>query len=286
MESASVETAMTPWPHVVVAGRSLRTAAERMERLGIRHLPVLDEGRVVGLLGAEAVRVAFEILGDERAGTLPVEQVARRGPYLVEPKTRLEVALRDMADRHTDCAVVVDEGRVVGVLTATDALRMLADTLAERPLMRRIDGWPSAVRARVVAEHEILKGLLLEAQGLARRALQGEQDAEPALRRVVREVYQALRRHMAFEGTFVFPALEAVDGFGPTRVSQYQRAHDRMRGELDEVLRQEAGGGLDGLARAVLDVVPSWTEAIRHEEVTALSPELWRDDPIHVDFTG
>ncbi len=286
MDPRTVRSAMTPWPHVVVVGRPLREAAERMERLGVRHLPVVEGTRVVALLDSEAVRVACEVLGCEQAGGMPVERVARPDPCLVAPESRLEVALRDMAERHTDCAVVVERGRVVGVFTVTDALGMLADALAQRPFVRRVEGWPSALRARVVAEHEILRGLLLEAQALARRILDGDPSPEPALRRVVRESYQAFGRHMALEGAFVFPALRDVDGFGEARVRQYERAHRTMRGQLDELLRDESSGSVRWLAERVLQYAPSWLEAIRHEEVTALSPELWRDDPIQVQFTG
>ncbi len=286
MDPRSVRSVMTPWPHVVAAGRSLRAAAERMERLGVRHLPVVEGHRVVALLDGEAVRVACEVLGCERAGGVPVEHVARPDPCLVDPDAHLEVALRDMADRHTDCAVVVERGRVVGVFTVTDALRMLADALAQRPFVRRVEGWPSAVRARVVAEHEILRGLLLEAQALARRILDGDMAPEPALRRLVREIYQAFGRHMVFEGAFVFPALHDVDGFGPMRVRQYERAHDTVRRGLDELLGGDRDGEVAVLAEQLLRLVPRWFDVMRNEEVTALSPELWRDDPIQVQFTG
>jgi acetoin utilization protein AcuB len=50
--------------------------------------------------------------------------------YSVAPDERVRDVARTMADRKLGCAVVVDRDAVVGIFTATDALRHLADSIS------------------------------------------------------------------------------------------------------------------------------------------------------------
>lgn len=53
-------------------------------------------------------------------------------PYSVEPDAALDVVAADMAEHKYGCAVVIDGGHVVGVLTTVDLARVLAETLRHR----------------------------------------------------------------------------------------------------------------------------------------------------------
>ncbi len=97
--------------------RVLRALSEE----SIHGVPVVDDGRLVGIV--TSVDVAWALATGEwrelRAGEVAREAVK------VRPDDPLELALDRMAAAGQDRAVVVEEGRVVGVLTVLDAVRAL-----------------------------------------------------------------------------------------------------------------------------------------------------------------
>jgi acetoin utilization protein AcuB len=51
--------------------------------------------------------------------------------YTVGPDEALDVAAREMSKRKWGSALVIDQGKVTGVFTTTDALRALSDSLTD-----------------------------------------------------------------------------------------------------------------------------------------------------------
>jgi acetoin utilization protein AcuB len=131
-----VATFMTPQPHSIGADQSLETAHAMMRAHGIRHLPVLARGKLVGLL-SERDLLFVEALEDLDLRGVRVEQAMAQDIYAVAEDAPLEDVARTMAERKLGCAVVVDGAKVVGVFTAVDALRALVESLRrERPALR------------------------------------------------------------------------------------------------------------------------------------------------------
>jgi acetoin utilization protein AcuB len=105
---------------------SVADAFEVMLERDIRHLPVQDEkGALVGILSDRALFLAKRERGI-RPEDVSVAEMMSREPFSVSPDTPLREAARVMAHRRYGCSVVVAGGRVVGILTTTDALRALA----------------------------------------------------------------------------------------------------------------------------------------------------------------
>lgn len=115
---------MTPCPQTVQRDATLATARSAMQRFGIRHLPVLDGTVLVGLLSDAELAVA-ERLGDPFA--VVVADAMSWDPYLTLPTTPLVEVADRMSKAKLPAAIIVDRGNVVGVFTAIDALRALAD---------------------------------------------------------------------------------------------------------------------------------------------------------------
>jgi CBS-domain-containing membrane protein len=100
----------------------------RLER--IRHLPVLDnEGEtVVGVVsqrdlfrGALARALGYgEHAQQKLLGQLVVKEVMTNDPVTVSPEEPLEQAARIMLDAKIGCLPVVEDGRLVGILTEAD----------------------------------------------------------------------------------------------------------------------------------------------------------------------
>lgn len=134
-----VSELMTPIPLVVPATMPIGTCTMRMHRLGIRHLPMIDdEGRVAGMLTDGALHrlgavfgneyVAFDLEDEGRVA----REVAVPVDVLVEVETPLTELLRRMGGTRQDAAVVVDEDlHPVGIVTEHDLLKVVLDVVAE-----------------------------------------------------------------------------------------------------------------------------------------------------------
>jgi acetoin utilization protein AcuB len=119
----------------------LHEVAALMRERHIRHLPVVDESRrLVGIVTDRDLRqVVFDAairdrLGPDAAklGELPVQEVMTWGVISVGPATDLREAATIMRERRLGSLPVVEDGRVVGILTETDMLSALQALLGAR----------------------------------------------------------------------------------------------------------------------------------------------------------
>ena len=132
----TVGDVMTRGPWVVDDDAPLRQARSLMVDHEIHHLPVVRRGALVGMLSDRDVKRALDPnLGLPPEDELFVRDVCTFDAYSVPPAEPLEQVLRAMAARHIGSALVIDDGRVLGILTASDACRIFADFLraASRP---------------------------------------------------------------------------------------------------------------------------------------------------------
>jgi acetoin utilization protein AcuB len=117
---------MTPMPHSIGRDQHLSTAQERMRTWGIRHLPVLDGGKLVGIL-SQRDALLVETLRDIDPAKVQVEDAMTSDVYVVDPDTRLVEVAAAMAEHKYGCAVVTSGRQIVGIFTTVDALRTLVD---------------------------------------------------------------------------------------------------------------------------------------------------------------
>ena len=97
----------------------------------IRHIPVVDAGRLVGLLserdlmGAAASHV-FRLKQKSKSALLKsvlIRDVMKKRVVTVSPQTSIKDAAHLMADKKIGCVPVVSNGAIVGLVTTTDILR-------------------------------------------------------------------------------------------------------------------------------------------------------------------
>ena len=108
------------------------TAAEALalcREKGIRHLPVMEEGRLVGMVSDRDLRLATPALGDEaRAealGRMQVRDVMSTNVRTARPDDPIEVAANLMRDCKIGCLPVVEDGEMVGIITSSDVMEAL-----------------------------------------------------------------------------------------------------------------------------------------------------------------
>lgn len=114
---------------------SLADAQEAMATHGLAWLPVVEDGRVVGLVGDEDLAAARPspattlTVGEItfHMTTIPVAAVMRPDPPVVVPDTPLADAASLLRDEGIGALPVVEEGRLVGLLSAGDLVAMLAN---------------------------------------------------------------------------------------------------------------------------------------------------------------
>jgi acetoin utilization protein AcuB len=118
---------MTPTPKTIAYDQTLEVAGEYMRKLHLRHLPVTRGGRPIGIVTDRDIRL---ILSVPSLGVLStkVEAALTASPCFVSPDTSLTEAASHMVESRFGCVLVMDQNRLVGIFTATDALRALSDT--------------------------------------------------------------------------------------------------------------------------------------------------------------
>jgi acetoin utilization protein AcuB len=127
----SIQRYMSTTPHTVGPQQAIAVARELMSKHEVRHLPVLDGAKPVGLVSARDIAVVEGLAGsDPRA--MKVEDVMTQVPYLVGPDAPLDEVCREMARHKYGSALVVQNQKCVGIFTTVDACRALADLLHGR----------------------------------------------------------------------------------------------------------------------------------------------------------
>lgn len=135
-----VSTRMAGNPFTVTPETTVPEAGQIMAAKNVRHLPVVDDGKLVGVISATDVAAA----GPSKATTLSaheanylmnklkVRSVMTKNPITVEPDTLLEQAATLMRDNKVEMLPVLSDGKLVGVITESNIMDAFIDLLGFR----------------------------------------------------------------------------------------------------------------------------------------------------------
>jgi len=129
----AIKSVMTPFPYSVEVGAPIREAQDFMRVHKIRHLPVTEAQRLIGVLTDRDIKL---FLGpdfdypDKKEVT--VRDVYMDHPYIVDLNERLDKVLQTMAEKHIGSVLVTRNGKLAGVFTSTDACESFAAFLRDQ----------------------------------------------------------------------------------------------------------------------------------------------------------
>jgi CBS domain-containing protein len=131
-DDPAVTDLMTERIVAVVAEADLAVALHLMAERGVRHLPVFDGARCVGLvLETDVARLLAAGHREPGVPPLRVADVCRKAPTL-SPTARRSAAAASMHAGGIDAVLISDGERLLGILTATDLIRSLATEGGDR----------------------------------------------------------------------------------------------------------------------------------------------------------
>lgn len=172
---------MTPEPSTIESRAPALAALELMIEQGIRHLPVVDHQRLVGILSLDDLRAALPFAVsirrppalDERESALElsVGEAMTHAPLTTTAKTSVRDAAALLARMRIGCLPVVEAGRLVGILSETDVLRSIAGV--DEKDERRHGDLRARDLERLVAELRAERNRILRSLGRAQEADRG-----------------------------------------------------------------------------------------------------------------
>ncbi len=124
-----VEEFTTPDPVTVVEATPIGELRELMDQHGVRHLPVLRDGEVVGVISERDVRLVQGLSLDEQL-QIRAQDLMADDLFVVHASTLLDEVAMEMVSRRVGSAIVRDEdGDFLGIFTLTDALNALVEVV-------------------------------------------------------------------------------------------------------------------------------------------------------------
>lgn len=129
--SETVSQFMSMPAFTIGADQPLSAAEARMREHKVRHLPVLQGGRIRGILSDRDIDLVSGLPGVDTA-EVTVQEAMSADPYTVAPSTPLTEVLSVMAEHKYGTAVVAEGAQVVGIFTTIDAMSAFSSFLAKR----------------------------------------------------------------------------------------------------------------------------------------------------------
>jgi CBS domain-containing protein len=136
-DTASVRQFMTSPVTSLPSSARLLDAGLLLRAGRIRHIPIIDDGQLVGILSDRDVQrctpsLLTRVTADEYNAIFedtPVARVMSRDPQHISPDTPLHKAAALLREQKLGCLPVVENGQVIGIITKDDMLAALVKLL-------------------------------------------------------------------------------------------------------------------------------------------------------------
>ncbi|BFU91684.1 MAG: poly(A) polymerase [Nitrospira sp.] len=130
-------------------------AGQRMTAYGLNVFPILDEkDHYTGLVSRESIQKALF----HRLGKMAVRDIMQTDAYIAQPDTPFHEIETAMIERNQRFVPIIQEKKIIGVITRTDLLRTLHDDVLKAARMRTMR--PSDAQVEIGGPRRNVKGLL------------------------------------------------------------------------------------------------------------------------------
>lgn len=127
-ETRAIREVMTPDPTTVEPGTSAQDAARKMKSEDVGSLPIVDGGRLVGMITDRDL--ALRLVAEGSSADTPVGELGSRELVTIDPQQDLGEAARLMSEHQLRRLPVCEEdGKLVGILAQADVAQAGHDTL-------------------------------------------------------------------------------------------------------------------------------------------------------------
>jgi hypothetical protein len=135
---------------------------------------------------------------------------------------------------------------------------------------------PDEIRQRILQDHEVIRGLLVDVEANAAKASQGDADATDALRDRGLKLSNFLFEHLSLEDAYLAPILLQCRGEQAARHLSEEHREQRLLFAFLVGRLLDASRPAVLLVRELQTFVSLMRDDMRHEEEAFLeSPELW-----------
>lgn len=122
-DRATVAHWMTSHPYTISPGEALTTACTQMQQHKVRGLPVVEDGKLLGIVTDRDVRTHLKYLESTTA-----RQAMTTATLTVTPETSIWDAARLLKERKVGALPVLEKERLVGIISTSDLLEALIES--------------------------------------------------------------------------------------------------------------------------------------------------------------
>jgi CBS domain-containing membrane protein len=134
--NVTVKELMTKSPATLDQNETLDLAEDIMHLGRIRHMPVLEDGKLVGIISQRDLFRSALItalgFGRKTSRTLiksiRIKEIMTRKVVAIGPDVNIKIAARQMTEKQIGCLPVLDDGHLIGIITESDILRYVAES--------------------------------------------------------------------------------------------------------------------------------------------------------------
>jgi acetoin utilization protein AcuB len=126
----AVGAVMTSFPYFVDAGATAAKMEQMMDKHGIRHLPVQENGKVVGIVSERDLHHYVKRSSSaEEKHRVCARDIMVHDPFIAPFRAPLNEVVFEMAERRIGSVIVQRQGKLAGILSAIDVCRILGEYL-------------------------------------------------------------------------------------------------------------------------------------------------------------
>ena len=125
LKSIRIDEFMSRFPETVTLQASYKEIVDLLENKVIRHLPVLDGKKVVGIISQRNLKLPSKLAD---VINIKAQDIMTADPFTAQPETAVDIVTYTMAERGIGSAIIVSSyGELLGIFTTIDALNALTD---------------------------------------------------------------------------------------------------------------------------------------------------------------